>query len=221
MNVKKNSEAESRNCRFCIFQETKTAMERPKKTSEEMICKGRLEVEKAEFEGEKGSFERYRVLRQDASVVLLHDKDRRKVILTRQFRYPVSAHSEEDILEIVAGKIDEGETPKEAALRETGEEAGYRVEEKNMVFLTTAYVSPGYTTERFHYFYAEVSESDRTGEGGGLESEHETIEIVEMDAEEFLSKAKSGGLSDSKTIFAALWCEGLLKYPHVEIKGYQ
>lgn len=203
------------------FQSVKHKAMQPKKISEEMVLDGKIQVEKAEFGSEGGNYERYRVLRQDASVILLHDKERQKVILISQFRYPVSEKSSENILEIVAGKVDEGETPQQAALREIEEETGYVVPAEQLKFLTSAYVSPGYSTERFHFFYAEVTSGNKTAKGGGMEEENESIDLVELPVADFLKQVKDGTINDAKTILAALWCEQLLSAAgHVEVKGY-
>lgn len=187
-------------------------MKRPETLSESIVCDGRLEVRKGVFRGEdQREFERYSLMRQDAAVVLLFDRDRRKVILTRQFRYPVAQHSARDILEIVAGKIDEGEDGRMTAFREVEEESGYVVKPENMHYLTQCFVSPGYSTERFHFFYAEVTAEDKTAKGGGLEAEHETIELVELDVEVFLEQIRNGVITDSKTILAGLFVEEKLR----------
>ena len=166
-----------------------------------------MQVEKAELRDGGETFERYRVLRQDASAVLLVDTQRDKVILTRQYRYPVAASSDEEILEIVAGKLDAGELPADAAIREAEEETGYRISEEQLRFLTSCFSSPGYTTEQFHIFVATVSDADRISRGGGLEEEHEKIALIEMDVAEFRESVRNGKIRDAKTIIAGLLSE--------------
>ena len=163
-----------------------------------------MTVEKAVLREGTETFERYRLLRQDASAVLLYDPERRKVILTRQFRYPVAAAASEEILEIVAGKVDSGELPSAAAIREVEEETGYRITDSQLTFHTSCFSSPGYSTEQFHLFSAIVSESDKTAKGGGLEEEHEKIELVELDFDVFQQQIKDGTIRDGKTIIAGL-----------------
>lgn len=175
--------------------------------SEEIVFDGKLTIEKAELKKGDTTFERYRLLRQDASAVLLVNPDARKVILTRQFHYPVLASTEKDILEIVAGKLDEGESPKDAALREMEEETGYRVEKKRLTFLTSCFSSPGYSTEQFHIFLAFVTEVDKISEGGGMEEENERIGLVEIELEEFQRSIRNGTICDAKTIIAGLLME--------------
>jgi nudix-type nucleoside diphosphatase (YffH/AdpP family) len=179
----------------------------PEIRSEKIIREGVITIEKAEIRDEENTFERYRVLRQDAAVVLLYNPETDRVILTKQFRYPVAQHQQEDILECVAGKIDNGELPSQAAIRETEEETGYHVVQEKLQFLTTCFVSPGYSTERFHLFFAEVTDADKRSEGGGQEQENERIALVELPWETFLARIRSGEITDGKTCLIGLWCD--------------
>lgn len=149
-------------------------------------------------------FTRQKVERVDAAVVLVYHREFEKVILTRQFRYPVFHREEEFLLEIVAGKVDPGETPLETAFRETEEEIGYRVLPEKMYHWFSFYASPGYTTEQYHLYYAEVSETDKVNEGGGLANEFEQIELVWYSKSEFFSLVEQGKIKDAKTLVAAL-----------------
>jgi nudix-type nucleoside diphosphatase (YffH/AdpP family) len=181
----------------------------PEIVSEETLLDGVMVVEKATIKDGSETFERLRLLRQDASAVLLYDPEKDKVILTKQFRYPVAKSSPEDILEIVAGKVDSGELPQATAIREVEEETGYDVSSGNLRFLTSCFSSPGYSTERFFLFVASVTAKDRTSQGGGLATEHEKIGLIELDRELFLQQIKNGTIQDAKTCLAGmLWsCE--------------
>lgn len=76
-----------------------------------------------EFEDGKytTSYSRYKLTRPDAVTILVFNEDTQNVILVKQFRYPIMGHVKENILEAVAGKIDAGESPKRAAVRELEE----------------------------------------------------------------------------------------------------
>lgn len=175
--------------------------------SENTVLEGPVTVVKAKIRDGETTFDRYCVQRQDAAVVLLYNPDTDSVILTKQFRYPVAQHQSEDILECVAGKIDEGETPAQAAIRETEEETGYHVAEEKLQLFTTCFVSPGYSTERFHLFVAEVTAADKRSKGGGQEQENEKIELVELEREVFLEQIRNGEMKDGKTCLAGLLME--------------
>ncbi|MFN8334412.1 MAG: NUDIX hydrolase [Cyclobacteriaceae bacterium] len=170
---------------------------------EETIFQDILTLEKGKIQDEAGNtFSRVRIKRQDASCVLVLNTDSNKIILTRQFRYGAAPKTEDYLLEVVAGKVDEGEDPFTTAIRETEEEIGYRVSKDNMKYLVTCFSSPAYTSERYHIYFAIVNDSDRKSKGGGLENENESIELVEMDPKVFKDKIMAGEFADAKTYVA-------------------
>lgn len=170
---------------------------------EETIFRDILTLEKGKIQDDSGNtFERVRIKRQDASCVLVLNTDTNSIILTRQFRYGAAPKTDNYLLEVVAGKVDEGEEPLATAIRETEEEIGYRVRQNNMTYLVTCFSSPAYTSERYHIYFAVVSNSDKKGKGGGLENENESIELVEMDPKEFNDKILAGQFADAKTYVA-------------------
>lgn len=169
------------------------------------VFKEELVVEAATISIKGNSFQKQRLKREDASAVLLLNTDTNHIILTRQFRYAVHDKAEENFLEIIAGKLDEGETPLQAAIRETMEETGYRIREENIQLLMSCFSTPGYSSECFYVYYATVTDKDKTGEGGGLKEENESIEVVELDAGAFISMVKNGELKDCKTYVAGLY----------------
>lgn len=169
------------------------------------VFKDKLTVEEATVSLDGHSFQKQRIRREDASAVLLLNTDTNKVILTRQFRYPIHDKAEAPILEIIAGKLDKAEDPRQAAIRETKEETGYRIRQDNIQFLMSCFSTPGYSSECFHLYYATVTDADKIGEGGGLKEEHESIECVEIDAAEFIRLVKEAKLMDAKTYVAGLY----------------
>lgn len=136
--------------------------------------------------------------RGDAVAVLVHDTERDTLIFVRQYRYPTAKHGEPWLLEIVAGMVDPGETPEEAARREAEEEIGVRVESLEKIAET--YSSPGGMSEKISIYFVEARYE---GGGGGLEGED--IEVVEMPATEALAQMDRGDLRDGKTLVALLW----------------
>ena len=173
---------------------------------EKIVFDDKLVLQEGQITDEhNNTYTRLRINRQDASAVLLFNTDSSKVILTRQFRYPVAAHSNENLLEILAGKVDPGEAPLDTAIREAEEETGYKISPPNIRFLLSCFVSPGYSTERYHLYYATVTNADRQSQGGGLASENESIQLVELEVEEFRKQINNGQIQDAKTILAGLY----------------
>lgn len=155
--------------------------------------------------GEVKEYKRFKLTRPDAVAILLYNEDSRKVILVRQNRYPIMHKEKEDILEIVAGKIDGGETPEQAAIREIEEEVGYNITEDMLHCRTETYPSPGYSSETVYIFLAFVNNSHKTSDGGGVVGEHENIDIVELDRVEFKARIRDGKIKDAKTILSSMF----------------
>ncbi len=180
-------------------------METYKLISEKNIFNKALVIREAELTDGKKTFKRLGIDRQDAAAVLILNTDSNKIVLTRQYRYPVTFKSSETILEIVAGKIDEGEDPEEAAIRETEEETGYKIRNENINLLLSCFSTPGYSGERFFIYYATVTNDDKVSEGGGKEDENEKIEVVEMDRIKFERLIQTELIQDAKTYIAGLY----------------
>lgn len=141
---------------------------------------------------------RLSVERGDAVAVLIHDPARDTLVFVRQFRYPTVRHGEPFLLEIVAGNVDEGETPETAVAREAKEETG--IEIQNVRRVAQMYGSPGGMSERIDVYLAEGRYTP--GAGGGLEGED--VEIVELPVAEAMSRLKRGEIRDGKTQLALL-----------------
>lgn len=136
--------------------------------------------------------------RGNGATILLYDLERRKVLLTRQFRYPAFVNGYDDLLiETPAGLLDKA-TPEERIKAEVEEETGYRVNNVRQVF--EAFMSPGSVTERLHFFVAAYSADDQVSEGGGNADEGEDIERLEPTIEEALAMIADGRICDGKTI---------------------
>ena len=126
----------------------------------------------------------------DAEILAFDEKNR--LILVRQHRYPHGY-----VLEIPAGTLEKGESPKACALREIQEETGYRA--KRMTHLVTYYPSIGYNTEAIHCFVA----SGLTQVKKKLDTD-EFITVKKIELPKLLKMIKAGKIIDSKTICAVM-----------------
>lgn len=170
---------------------------------EEIVFQDVLILEKGKVQDDEGNtFSRLRIKRQDASCVLVFNTDSNRIILTRQFRYGAAPKTKENLIEVVAGKVDEGEEHFTTAIRETEEEIGYHVRKDNMKYLVTCFSSPAYSSERYHIYFATVTNSDRKNKGGGVETEFESIELVELEPSDFKNRILTGQFTDAKTYVA-------------------
>ena len=123
---------------------------------------------------------------------VLYVKDE-KILFVRQYRYAYG----ETVTEIPAGKLEKGEDPKKAALRELKEETGIEAESAELLF--TMYPSPGYTNEKIYIYRAfGGKESAATPDEGEFVSA-EWIPIAEVQ-----KMLRNGELKDGKTLAAVL-----------------
>ncbi|WP_165220619.1 NUDIX domain-containing protein [Affinirhizobium pseudoryzae] len=141
--------------------------------------------------------------RGNGATILLYDPKRDVVVLVRQFRMPAYKNGHHGyLIETPAGLLD-GNQPEEAIRREAIEETGYQV--RDVRFLFKCFMSPGAVTEIIHFFAAVIDTSDRVAEGGGLEEEHEDIEVLEVALPQALAMIESGEICDGKTIMLLQW----------------
>jgi nudix-type nucleoside diphosphatase (YffH/AdpP family) len=136
--------------------------------------------------------------RGNGAALLPYNLAQRSVVLVRQFRYPAYVNGYDDLLiEAAAGLLD-NETPEIRIRAEVEEETGYRLGEVRKVF--EAFMSPGAVTEKLYFFVAEYESNMRIGSGGGLASEGEDIEVLELPIDQALAMIGDGRIADAKTI---------------------
>ncbi|SEN58899.1 nudix-type nucleoside diphosphatase, YffH/AdpP family [Duganella sp. CF517] len=136
--------------------------------------------------------------RGHGATILLYNRERRTVVLVRQFRFPAYVEGHPGFLiEAPAGLLDQA-TPEVRIKAEVEEETGYRIGEVHKVF--EAFMSPGSVTERLHFFVAEYDPASRPGSGGGVAEEGEDIEVLELPMEQAMAMMASGEIADGKTI---------------------
>lgn len=101
------------------------------------------------------------------------------------------------LLEIPAGKIERGETPRQAALREMEEEIGYT---GKLVPMLKMYLAPGYDTELMHVYVAR----DLKRVAPATRDDDENIRIKRVSLASAVEKCINGQLEDCKSIAAVL-----------------
>lgn len=136
--------------------------------------------------------------RGNGATILLYDPERRTVVLTRQFRYPAFSNGHDGMLiEAAAGLLDQA-SPEERIRAEAEEETGYRVRDVRKI--SEAFMSPGSVTEKLHFFVGAYMPGDLVRPGGGIASEGEDIEVIELHIERALAMIGTGEIVDAKTI---------------------
>lgn len=141
--------------------------------------------------------------RGNGAAILLYNKEMQTVILTRQFRLPTFLNGNESgmMIEVCAGLLDK-DNPEDCIKRETEEETGYRIHEVKKVF--EAFMSPGAVTEILHFFTAAYQPEMKVSQGGGLASEQEYIEVLEIDFQKAIDMIYNHKIKDAKTIMLLL-----------------
>lgn len=137
--------------------------------------------------------------RGNGATILLYNTEKGTVILTRQLRIPTlyNGNPEGFLIETCAGLLDKDD-PEGCIRRETKEETGYTIGKVTKVM--EVYMSPGSVTETIHFFVAPYTSAMKTGDGGGLDEEHEHIEVLELPFSQAYDMINTSEIRDAKTI---------------------
>jgi ADP-ribose pyrophosphatase len=162
----------------------------------ETVHEGSLfKVEALSWTDERGRSIRREVVRHPGAVVIVPILDADHVVMIRNYRIAV----DDRLWEFPAGKLEPGENPDVAAVRELEEETGYTA--KSIRKLGAFYTSPGFADELMHAYVAE----NLTHVGQRLEA-GEDIHVQVIPLSKALDMAGGGadGLRDGKSIAALL-----------------
>lgn len=165
------------------------------KKEDKVVYDNFLKIESREVDLGYTKKEMERVVHPGSVSVFITDTSSNNVIFVKQYRYPIEDYT----LENVAGHIEEGETPEEAAIREVKEETGYIIEKDDLSLVGGFYRAPGYSTEKTYLFTCNVSERERVA------ISEEGVEVVEMPVEKFLENPISPVESISMAIYRYLF----------------
>lgn len=144
------------------------------------------------------------VWRRDAVCVMPYDPRRDEVVLIEQFRASALFNGDRAwMVEVVAGLIEDGESIEEVARRELKEESGLDAIGE-LLPINTVYSTPGFCSERFHIFCAQIDAS-RAGGIHGLDDEHEDIRVFAQPFEEAFAGWEAGKTPNSPATIGLLW----------------
>lgn len=143
--------------------------------------------------------------RGHAVVVLPYDVKRDQIVLIEQVRFPALATSKSPwLMELVAGMIAPEESPLDVAHRELLEETGLVA--SNMHYVNSYLASPGGSTERFYFYWAEVDSTHARGLHG-LAEEHEDIRLHVLDREQAYNRVVAGEIDNASTVIGLQWLQ--------------
>lgn len=167
-----------------------------------------LKVKKVMVDGFDGGVTRaFEYLdRTDSVGVMVYHKDKELFTWVKQFRIGQATKDGGSginyTIEPVAGMVDPGQTPDEAAARETFEEVG--VQASSLQKIGSFLMCAGISNERMHLYFAEV-EGQALNLKGGLIEEHEDIEVLHWTAQETHAAFDKGELSNAQSMLLWQW----------------
>lgn len=139
------------------------------------------------------------VVHHSGSVVILvvdESSGSPRVLLEKQYRHAAGRF----LLELPAGRIDEGEKPLKAAKRELLEETGYSA--RSWKRILHFWASPGFVAEAMSLFLARGLRP-----GAAQPEDDEVIELKLVPLEKAVSMIFKGTIQDAKTIAGVLWLD--------------
>lgn len=138
-----------------------------------------------------------------AAAVLPYDPVRDQLVLQEQFRIGAHAAGRAPwLIEVVAGLLEDGESPEQLARREIVEETG--LEALDLVEVGPLLMSPGTSSEMVTLYCARV-DAGKSGGVHGLVVEHEDIRTFTVDAGEVRQLLESGRIENAVAVIALQW----------------
>jgi ADP-ribose pyrophosphatase len=177
-------------------------------TGPELLARGYRDYERYEVtihrEGDTPLEQQRDVIRGGGVIGLLAvDAARDEVVLIRQFRLAAHlANGRGDLIEIVAGRIDEGEAAEAAARRECLEEIG--IAPRRLVEMFDLFPTPGLTDEHI-IFYVGFVDAEKVPERGGLAHESEDTRPMRVSIDDALAALQQGTMKNALLIVALQW----------------
>jgi len=132
------------------------------------------------------------------AVMVVAELPEGRLVLERQFRYPVQSV----MVEFPAGKLDPGEDSLVCAQRELLEETGYTARQWARAGVLHPVIS--YSTEFIDIWFArELTAGERKLDAG------EFLDVFSASADELLQWCRDGRITDAKTLTGVLWLQNL------------
>jgi ADP-ribose pyrophosphatase len=137
------------------------------------------------------------------TAVLPLDLARREIVLLRQFRLPAHlATGLGELTEIVAGHVEDGETPAEAGLRECVEEIGVRPAALYELF---EFIPVPGASDEHAYLYLGLVDASRIPERAGAADEKEATRPMRVPIDVAIKALERGTMRNGFLLMALQW----------------
>ena len=168
--------------------------------SSDVICKGNfLQILRDTVLLPSGKHATREYVVHPGAVVVIALLDDGRVILERQFRYPIG----QVMIEFPAGKLETGEDPLLCGQRELLEETGYSA--THWAYAGPMHLAIAYSTEVIHVYFAKgLSLGERSLD------DSEFLDVITATPAELLQMCGEGKVTDAKTLTCTLWLQNVL-----------
>lgn len=141
-----------------------------------------------------GALAQREYIRHPGAVMVVPLLDDGHVVIERQFRYPLNRV----MTEFPAGKLDAGEPPLLCAIRELREETGYSARQWARAGILHNAIA--YSNEGIEVWFARGLQA-----GSRYLDDGEFLDVGSSTLEALEEQARSGELTDAKTLIGLLW----------------
>lgn len=137
-------------------------------------------------------------------LMVIYYPEQDSILLSQQFRIGAFLSNDKNpfLLECAGGMVDEGENPKETAIRESFEETGATVHDVEKIGMF--YASPGCSDEQFHAFCGYIKDVP-TSNFHGMADEGEEIKTQLIPVSEIFEMMDRNEITNTATAISLLW----------------
>ncbi len=162
----------------------------------ETIYEGRIiDVRVEDVQLPNGKQSKRELIEHPGAVAIIAQTPDEKILAVRQYRKALG----KAIVEIPAGKLEQGEEPEVTAVRELEEETGYTCEKLEKVI--SFYTSPGFANELVHLYVAK----GLSKKGDQSADEDEFLDLLHLSLEEMEEMLVTQEIHDAKTAYALMY----------------